>query len=69
MAIDDGNIFGAAPRRRAASFHEIGQALDDLSVDQLDERIALLQAEIGRLEEARKAKRASLEAAAAFFKK
>ncbi len=67
MAIDDESIFGAPPRG-TASFHDIGQALDDLSVHQLDERIALMQAEIVRLEEARKAKQASLEAAAAFFK-
>jgi uncharacterized small protein (DUF1192 family) len=67
MVTDDENIFGAPPRR-AASFHEIGQPLDDLSVHQLDERIALLQAEIARLGEARKARQASLEAAPTFFK-
>ncbi len=51
-----------------ASSHEIGQSLDDLSVQELDERITTLQAEITRLEEARRAKQTSLSAAAAFFK-
>jgi uncharacterized small protein (DUF1192 family) len=41
---------------------------DDLSVQEIDERITTLQAEITRLEEARRAKLASLSAAAAFFK-
>jgi uncharacterized small protein (DUF1192 family) len=66
MSIDDEGIFGAPPRKAAA--HEIGQSLDELSVHQLDERIALLQAEIERLDEARRAKQASLGAASAFFK-
>jgi uncharacterized small protein (DUF1192 family) len=51
-----------------ASSHEIGQSLDDLSVREIDERITTLQAEITRLEEARRAKQASHSAAAAFFK-
>lgn len=66
MDLDDERIFGAPPRRTTA--HEIGQNLDDLSLHQIEERIALLKAEILRLEEARKAKEASLGAAAAFFK-
>jgi uncharacterized small protein (DUF1192 family) len=67
MATDDEDAFGAPPRK-AVSSHEIGQNLDDLSVQELDERIAALQAEIVRLEQARKAKQASLGAAAAIFK-
>jgi uncharacterized small protein (DUF1192 family) len=67
MAGDNDEIFGAPPRK-AASSHEIGQSLDDLSVQEIDERITTLQAEITRLEEARKAKLASLSAAAAFFR-
>jgi uncharacterized small protein (DUF1192 family) len=67
MAGDNDEIFGAPPRK-AASFHEIGQNLDDLSVQEFDERIMTLKAEITRLEEARKAKQASLSAAATFFK-
>lgn len=57
-----------AARRKAATHHEIGQSLDDLSLLDLDDRIAALQAEIKRLEEARKAKQASQSAADVFFK-
>lgn len=49
--------------------HELGQDLALLSVDELAERIALLQAEIARLEAAAAAKRASLDAANSFFKR
>jgi len=67
MAGDNDEIFGVPPRK-AASSHEIGQSLDDLSVQEIAERITTLQAEITRLEEARRAKQTSLSAAAAFFK-
>jgi uncharacterized small protein (DUF1192 family) len=67
MAADTDEIFGAPPRKLASS-HESGQSLDDLSVQELDERVTALKAEIARLEEARRAKLASLSAAAAFFK-
>jgi uncharacterized small protein (DUF1192 family) len=66
LAGDNDEIFGAPPRK-AASSYEIGQSLDDLSVQEIDERITALRAEITRLE-ARRAKQASLSAAAAFFK-
>ncbi len=66
MTADDEGIFGAPPRKSPS--HEIGQNLDDLSIHQIEERIAALEAEIVRLREARKAKQASLGAAAAFFK-
>ncbi|WP_159726679.1 DUF1192 domain-containing protein [Methylosinus sp. Ce-a6] len=59
---------GKALGDKAAS-HEIGQPLDTLSVAEFDARIALLRAEIERLETARAAKAASLAAADAFFKK
>ena len=65
LAGDNDEIFGAPPRK-AASSHEIGQSLDDLSVQEIDERITALRAEITRLE-ARRAKQASLSAAAAFL--
>ena len=58
--------FGAV--RKPVATHEIGQSLDVLSVAELDERIALLQAEIERLAAMRAAKEASRQAAAAFFK-
>ncbi len=48
--------------------HEIGQDLSLLSVEELNERIALLTAEIARLEAAATKKRASKDAANAFFK-
>lgn len=49
--------------------HEIGQELALLSVDEIAERIALLQDEIGRLEEALRSKQASRAAANLFFKR
>ncbi|HUB64589.1 MAG TPA: DUF1192 domain-containing protein [Methylocella sp.] len=67
MAADDEEVFGA-PRRKAAPSHEIGQSLDDLSLQDIDERITILQAEITRLMEAKRAKQASASAASAFFK-
>jgi len=48
--------------------HEIGQDLSLLSVEELNERIALLTAEIARLQEAATKKRASKDAANTFFK-
>ena len=67
MAEDDDGVFGAPPRKAGAS-HEIGQNVDDLSAQEITERIAILRAEIARLEEARRAKQASLGTADAFFK-
>ena len=56
-------------RVRRPVTHEIGQGLDTLSVDEIDQRIALLRAEIARLEAARAAKQAALGAADAFFRR
>ena len=67
MAEDDDGIFGAPPRK-ASSSHEIGQNIDDLSAQEITLRIAILQAEITRLEGARRAKQASLGAADELFK-
>lgn len=61
-AIDD----DALPKKKLA--HEIGQDLALLSVEELRDRIALLQEEIARVEEAAAKKRASLAAAVTFFK-
>jgi len=54
------------PRKKIT--HEIGQDLSLLSVEELTERIALLTAEIGRLQEAATKKRALKNAADRFFK-
>ena len=62
MAIEDDD----KPRKKIT--HEIGQDLSLLSVEELTERIALLNAEIERLEEAATKKRASKDAANSFFK-
>jgi len=62
-AIDDDD----RPKKKIA--HEIGQDLSLLSVRELDERIALLQGEIARLEADKIGKRASRQSADQFFKK
>ena len=55
----------AKPKR----VHEIGQDLSLLSVDELDERIAQLKAEILRLENELKAKGSTKLAAEALFRR
>lgn len=55
-------------RPRPKPSHEIGQDLSLLSVSELDERVALLEAEIRRLKAARQAKDAAKGAADAFFR-
>ena len=62
MAIEDDD----RPRKKIS--HEIGQDLSLLSVEELTERIALMNAEIERLQAAMAKKRASKDAAASFFK-
>jgi uncharacterized small protein (DUF1192 family) len=62
MAIEDDD----KPRKKVS--HEIGQDLSLLSVEELTERIALLNSEIERLRQAVAKKRASKEAAKGFFK-
>ncbi|MXQ12734.1 DUF1192 domain-containing protein [Microvirga makkahensis] len=54
--------------RTALSAHEIGQDLSMLSVDELDERIALLEKEVARLKEAKAAKEDTRAAASALFR-
>jgi uncharacterized small protein (DUF1192 family) len=49
--------------------HEIGQELSLLSVGELTERVELLKTEIARIEAEMSRKRATLSAAATFFKK
>ena len=62
MAMDD-----ELPKKKPV--HEIGQDLSLLSVEELAERIAGLQAEIARLEASMAAKRASRTSADQFFKR
>ncbi len=49
--------------------HEVGQDLSLLSLGEIEERIALLQAEIERLREAHRKKQTSQAAADALFKR
>jgi uncharacterized small protein (DUF1192 family) len=62
MPIDDED----RPAKKIA--HEIGQELALLSVEELNDRVALLKAEIGRLEGALAGKKASRDVASKFFK-
>jgi len=55
--------------RRPKTVHEIGSDLSLLSVGELKERIAALQAEIQRLEAAVRVKESSKDAAGTFFKR
>ena len=64
--IDEESVFGT--KRKTPPVHEIGQNLDDLSAPELAERIALLKAEIERLERAIEARQATRAAARSAFK-
>ena len=66
--IEEENAFGSLPRRPPAAAHEIGQAIETLSIAEIDERLLILRAEIERLEQARKSKEATKRAADSFFK-
>jgi len=48
--------------------HEVGMLIDTMSVDELEERIGLLEGEIGRLKEAIAARRKTKDAADSVFK-
>jgi uncharacterized small protein (DUF1192 family) len=61
-------LFEEEPARRRPA-HEIGQDLTLLSVEELEERIAMLRAEAERLEAELRKKGTSKAAAAAFFKR
>ena len=56
-------------RPREATAHRVGGALDTLSVAELTARIALLHAEIARIEAARDAKTAALARAGSIFRR
>jgi uncharacterized small protein (DUF1192 family) len=66
MSRDEDEFF--AVKKPAPARHVLGEPLDALSVEELSERIDLLQAEILRLSAALEAKTASRAAADAFFK-
>ena len=55
------------PKRKSALV--VGEELATLSIDELEERMAILQAEITRIEEAITTKRKSLGVADSFFKR
>ncbi|WP_029040300.1 DUF1192 domain-containing protein [Cucumibacter marinus] len=50
------------------SAHVVGMVLDDMSVDELTERVALLEGEIARLKQAIESRGSSRAAADAVFK-
>ena len=54
--------------RPAPKGHELGQDLSSLSIEELDERITILEREIVRLREARDSKENTRAAASAFFR-
>ncbi|MBY0259300.1 DUF1192 domain-containing protein [Methylobacterium sp.] len=54
--------------RHSATAHRIGEPLDTLSVEDLAERVAVLRAEIARIEAARDAKEAALARASSIFR-
>ena len=56
-----------APKKKKV--HEIGEDLATLSLAELADRIALLKAEIARIEQDIAAKRASADVASTFFKR
>ena len=62
-------LFEDEPPKKKKSPHELGEDLATLSLDELEERIRLLKAEIERIETAIQAKRASANVAASFFKR
>jgi uncharacterized small protein (DUF1192 family) len=62
MAMEDDD----RPRKKIS--HDIGQDLSLLSVEELTERIALMNSEIERLQQAVTKKRASKDAANSIFK-
>jgi uncharacterized small protein (DUF1192 family) len=61
-------IFDDEPRK-PASAHVVGQDISLMSVDELSERIAMLKAEIERLEEERGKRGQTKSAAEALFRR
>ena len=68
MAVsDEDSVFGARPVKAAA--HVVGENVDALSVGELDIRIAALNGEIERLQQARAAREATRLAAEQAFRR
>ncbi len=61
------NVDEDAPKKKLA--HEIGEDLSKLSLFELADRVEVLKAEIVRVEQAVKSKKASADHAATFFKR
>ena len=61
-------VFDEEPPKKKLP-HVLGEDLSALSLDELDERIALLRSEIARIEDAAKMKRTSAAVADSFFKR
>ena len=60
-------MFEDEPKKKLTP-HEVGMPLDAMSVDELNERIAVLEAEIVRLKEAIAARQKTRSAAESIFK-
>ncbi len=63
------SLFPENDRPRPKPAYKVGQDLSALSIAEIDQRVALLEAEIARLKEARAKKDASRSAADSFFRK
>jgi uncharacterized small protein (DUF1192 family) len=61
-------MFDDTEERRKPKGHEVGMMLDAMSVEELNERIALLRAEIVRLEQALAARQTTRAAADSLFR-
>lgn len=61
-------LFDEEPPKKTAEW-AVGEDLSKLSIDELEERIAILRTEISRIEEAITAKRDSIGVADSFFKR
>jgi uncharacterized small protein (DUF1192 family) len=61
-------MFDDDDKPKKPKLHEVGMVLDAMSVEELGDRIALLEAEITRLKAAIEVKRKSRDAAASAFK-
>ena len=60
-------MFDEEPKKKLAP-HEVGMPIDTMSIDELNERIAVLEAEIVRLKDAIAARQKTKSAAESLFK-